>query len=123
MNTNRDKFLTEAMGWRRVNIWNKDDSTCTCDCHRRKVWKNEEGEILSFPYDFSTPEGFFKFWNWAQEQEWWDEFMCDQGCSLRAEVEAIVPDEKIRYVYSPRIELIHPDRFADAVYNFLKEVE
>ena len=92
MNTERDKFLTEAMG----------------ECFE-VYGRNKNGEPRRCNYcdnplatDFSTWEGFGKLWTWAQKQGWWIKIM------LRFQNEGF-------YHY------IHPDRFADAVYAFLKE--
>lgn len=52
-----------------------------------------------FRYKFSTPDGFFTLWKWAEKQNsWWFEFWHDKWW----------------------IEYIEPDKFADAIYYFVK---
>lgn len=57
MNTERDKFLTEAMG------------ECWHDCynylciHCEKMFPDSNN-------NFSTWEGFGKLWKWSKKQEW-----------------------------------------------------
>ncbi len=103
----RDKFLTEEVlnecwhewGWQHDTP--KGHYKCIL-CHEIELDKNNN--------DFSTPEGFFKLWNAAKEKDWWMLFVTKAydkvefwGCLSFIE------------------EIVHPDRFADAVYNFLKE--
>jgi hypothetical protein len=86
MSEERDKDLTIAMG----ETWN--------------VWDSFESECKPYSANnFSTPDGFFKLWNWAKEQEWFWE-----GVFHRLDYQ--VPEL-----------FINPDRFADAVYAYLKE--
>lgn len=98
-NLERDKFLTEAMGecWHDVKRAQGVAGFCyNCViCRAQDVWNN----------DFSTWPGFGKLWEWAQKQEWWFLLNYDDRT-----------DHK-----TVDMELIHPDRFADAVYSFLKE--
>jgi|LGVE01.1.fsa_nt_gb hypothetical protein len=56
---------------------------------------------------FSSWRGFGQLWGWAQRQGWWNHFVL----------------HGIKYPNTRAIpqEIIHPDRFADAVYSFLKE--
>jgi hypothetical protein len=65
--------------------------------------------------NFSTWEGFGRLWEWSQRQRWWRAFrrkatvrVGDNGCDT--------------YEYQEWEHLINPDRFADAVYAYLKEV-
>jgi predicted glycosyl hydrolase (DUF1957 family) len=67
-------------------------------------------QLFQFPNqntNFSTWKGFGKLWNWAQKQNWW-------GVGLMG---MEVYDGMIKIP----IHFIHPDRFADAVYTYLKE--
>jgi len=95
MNTERDKFLTEAMGQ-----------------------KYHRGREL---HDYSTWPAFGVLWEWAQQQEWFDLFQC-----------CLYYHEYLKHCHRPgderldndkvlHNELIHPDRFADAVCAFLKD--
>ena len=71
------------------------------------MWKPDREQ-----FDFSTWEGFGKLWEWAKKQEWWLKF--GEGLSnkqLCSEISrGLQIDESI----------INPDRFADALYDFLK---
>jgi hypothetical protein len=57
----------------------------------------------SNPQFFSTPDGFFKLWEWASQQEWFIVFACP----------GIAKDHWIQTCY------INPDYFADAVSRYL----
>ena len=103
----RDQFLTEAMGckWHQFSHAEKgplgDLQVCVCD---RKNYL--------MPCDtptFSTWQGFGKLWEWAQVQDWWDEYVEDTtGIGDPSLID---------------VDQIEPARFADAVYRFLKERE
>jgi hypothetical protein len=54
---------------------------------------------------------FFLLWEWAQEQEWWGEFM--DVCWTDGEFAGTETSFLSHY--------INPDRFANAVYEFLKD--
>lgn len=55
--------------------------------------------------NFFTWEGFGKLWEWVHNQKWWDKFrVCPQ-----------------RYYIDWSDTYVNPERFATAVYNFLKE--
>ena len=92
----RDKFLTEAMGWKHWNSIGDKHYYIPTDFVPR------DPELM---LDFSTWDAFGVLWNWAQQQEWWTAFAFKHTGHG-----TFYPDG-----------LIHPDRFADAVYNFLKE--
>lgn len=101
----REKFLTEAMG----------------ECWHEKVSEFFPGVICiscgayseddNYRYDFSTPEGFFKLWKWAQKQTWWKKFIepigkivCDCGECNDCMIDT---------------HWVDPDLFADIIYEFL----
>ena len=113
--TERDKFLTEAMGWPWHEVVSIDNFKVTCSCGM-SGYMNQCDNL-----NFSTWDGFGKLWTWAQKQEWFDLFQC---CLYYHEYlkDCHKPgDEKLdndKVVYN---ELIHPDRFADAVCAFLKD--
>jgi hypothetical protein len=52
--------------------------------------------------NFSTWEDFGGLWTWAKEQEWWNNFLTGTNWDFI-------------------VELINPDKFANALYEFLKE--
>jgi len=93
MNEERDKFLTQAMGYRFI-----------------EVIPGFEISLERFPEfgkeTFSEWEWFGLLWEWAQKQEWWINALELWDCS---------------HGYMISFRLIHPDRFADALYQFLKE--
>jgi hypothetical protein len=69
---------------------------------------------LPINYNFSTPEGFFRLWNWAKTQKkMWQDF----GDYIYKEF-----NEK-NSIYQINIleHFIEPDIFANELYNFLKE--
>jgi len=102
MKEERDKFLTEAIGecwhWADENIL--DSTRKWIICHTC----NDCGKAWTCRNDFSTWEGFGKLWEWTQQQSWKDDLLVKILCESQNWVK----------------ELIHPDRFADAVYNYLK---
>jgi hypothetical protein len=112
MNTERDKFLTETMGecWHEwtPTLLLQDYVTAkdTCKkCGAESNWyKRSSKQPPHMCIDFSTPDGFFKLWEWAQEQEWFNQIV-DENTELYCELKSF----------------INPDIFADAVYAFLKE--
>ena len=112
MNTERDRFLTEAMGecWhiaeREVIPENGDTPYNLCRCGRKMCL----GDFLYNP-NFSNWIGFGKLWDWSQKQEWWGYFVHKQYCKKGKQ---LTVDELLQ-------NLINPDRFADAVYAYLKE--
>lgn len=97
MNTERDKFLTEAMGecWHNpVQRKNHHFEDCT-KCGASALF-------LKNTNDFSTWEGFGKCLRWCQSQSWFHRY--DVFHSSRMSLQGVTPD-----------------RFADAVYKFLKD--
>lgn len=115
MNTERDKFLTEQMGecWHEwEQVYNEGGSKCkTCG----KYWPlppDEETRKVIQGCNFSTREGFGKMWEWAKGHEWWATFTGPlYGPKVNNSALPIFND--VDYA-------INPDRFADAVYEFLK---
>lgn len=105
MSQERNKFLTEAMGGGNVYI-NKHGEIY--------AWLPEKDDDkrdirVRWP-DFSTWPGFGKLWELAQAQEWWSDFLVSMGAEQ--------PFGSVRNIVT---DTIHPDRFADAVYEFLQE--
>ena len=96
----RDKYITEAMG-EFYHTPSNIPTICVCGM---SYYQNDH---LT---DFSTWEGFGKLWEWSQEQGWWESFVfCNWRTSLSLH----------EYIG----EWVNPDGFADAVYDFLKEVK
>lgn len=105
MNEDRDKFLTEQMG----EFWHERLTGYDCSCGGKIYW-NQCNNI-----GFSTWEGFGKLWEWAQKQEWFENFRVFNHYH----------DDEDNYLESRHDVaewLIDPDRFADTVYKYLKEV-
>ena len=107
MTTERDKFLTEAMGecwheWKWIPGDGRSCKNCDIDLYGRD--NPTYSQIVETPEnpDFSTWVGFGKLWEWAIDQEWFHLFL--------------MVDNK-----SGPVDVIHPDRFATAVYEYLKE--
>jgi hypothetical protein len=96
----RDQSLTEAMGecWHDYSQDKEGEWYGDPRCSKCRQLRSD----IPLP-DFSTWRGFGKLWEWAQNQEWWSDFCTAQGCT------GYIPGN-----------LIHPDRFATAVYSFLK---
>lgn len=106
-----NKYLTEQLGecWHEY-VWQtayapQVDSYYKCiDCSHEVF-----GQTMNPGNgDFSTPDGFFKLWRWAIEQEWWNDFINSIGGWT-----VWIEPEKI----------IDPETFAKAIANYLKERE
>lgn len=113
-NQERDKFLTEAMGetWHE---WVLPEEHCKhIPGIRYKCKCGGFHPTLKRNNDFSTWAGFGKLWEWSRLQEWWDMFGAKEVYTLESHPEAIDYD----HLFPD--QLIHPDRFASAVYEYLK---
>lgn len=99
----RDKFLTEAMGlhWHEVVFINSTIVQCSCG---NSAYVNPCANI-----DFETWEGFGTLWEWVQVQVWWDGFKVKMDTFLYSGARMI------------DYTIINPNRFANAIYEFLKE--
>ena len=97
----RDKFLTEAMGecWHEWEGHVSDYKRCM-KCHKDGGYP-EGFRVRLINNNFSIWEGFGKLWEWAQKQEWWEGYLADA-----------IP----KYI---AVCYVNPDRFADAVYEYL----
>ena len=100
----RDKFLTEAMS----KCWHEGTSRCR-KCHARY-------HLVPTHPDFSTWPGFGLLWEWAQKQEWWWNFSCKLLYSKESH-DHLTKDDYDAVIYE---RYIHPSRFADALYEYLK---
>lgn len=124
MNTERDKFLTEAMGlcWHDIinHVSGFMEVRVAYFCKKCKI----QGRDV-YNLDFSTWSSFGILWEWSIKQNWWEKLSC--ALHLRFYDES----KEISYVsienngYDSRIseQYINPDLFADKIYEFLKFVE
>ena len=95
--SDKAKFLTEAMG---ICFWGDHScDKCTDDSGNLLGGKSR----LPVAINFSTPESFFRLYNWAKEQDWWLIFVFSSvlGSPLTSEP-------------------IDPDQFSNEVYTYLK---
>lgn len=110
MNTERDRFLTEAMGqcW---HDWSErfDGHTSYLNCLKCHAYNSNTIERFRPSMDFSTWSGFGILWEWGINQNWFGTFSKFHTIGSDKDNTAILQ------IY------INPDKFADAVYNFLKE--
>jgi len=108
--SDRDKFLTEAMGecWHGISDYSEKEQ------------------------NYSTWQGFGKIWEWAKVQEWWGDFIYYKQSMFTVSKGEILGGTASNPVYehvinvdskflAKIIDLINPDTFADALYEFLKE--
>lgn len=120
----RDKFLTETMGGKLVNCCTVEleneldiDETCVrqenseyliTDCTYGKDGEKPEEckywqqRFIDGSIDFSTWIGFGKLWGFSTKQDWWIDFMTEYG-------------------FMEFIEYINPDKFADAIYEYMQK--
>jgi len=122
VNIERDKFLTEKMGqcWHNhsiiaggfvVNPFDHGKGpTRICDkCGQDWSSFTVYDRFGRVNPDLSTWPGFGLLWEWAQKQEWFTKF---KYFYIGGATE----------VFMKLGESIHPDKFADALYEYLKEV-
>jgi hypothetical protein len=72
------RIITEKMGgcWHEwVNDWKLTDDAPLPVAFCSRCGDKKYGHIDN-NIDYTTPDGFFKAWQWAQSKEWWDEFVC-----------------------------------------------
>ena len=121
MTIQRDKFLTEqVLGdcWHEASGMSWICGNCKADVGWNGSIENAV-DVATLNHDSSTPEGFFKLWNAAQTKDWWDDFLNLAGVGHSAPM-IKAGEENYMFIYP---EFIHSDRFADALYEFLKERE
>jgi hypothetical protein len=99
----RDKFLTEAMGYSNVHI---NDYGQIFGCNLGSI--NSMRESVTGNNGFSTWQGFGKLWEWVQSDgdRWVDFHRYAEGTAAMMGIPTYI---------------IEPDRFANAVYEFLKD--
>lgn len=102
MNTERDKFLTEAMGGCCHEWIDYSFSSPMFRCNKCGT------QVVNIPNvnDFSTWEGFGKLWEWIQKM------------NLNGVMSFRCSDMDVQYHYASRF--INPDIFADVVYEYLR---
>ena len=107
----RNKYITEAMGecWHDY-FWQDAYPECFYECIlcSDQVFGQTMNPSNNSNLNFSTPEGFFKLWNWAIEQEWWWKFR-----------NSILTGDAFDYQNIEHI--INPDNLANAIEKYLKE--
>lgn len=118
MNTERDKFLTEAMGecWHDLiwDEWRGRYIQCSlCDLDVEDTYDDYSCHYHDkYNTDFSSWKGFGKLWEWAQQQDWWfdtvrwDFYVDEDGITNGA-----------NFIQE---SLVNPNAFANAVYDYLK---
>jgi hypothetical protein len=109
MNIERDKFLTEAMGEK----WFCHKATCGVEhfTDGRSEWMY----TTRTTNDFSTWDGFGKLWKWVRNSPRYNEIVINtklwSGYHAYSGIAKMdIPDS-----------FIDPDKFADVIYEFLKE--
>lgn len=91
-----NKYLTEAMGECWHTSFNNTESLCSCGKPAYCCYYTKNN-------DFFTWEGFGKLKEWVEVQEWWKEWYSNH--------------------YMSAWYFVNPERFATAIYGFLKERE
>jgi hypothetical protein len=90
----RDKYLNIKLGW----TFPYPDEVPEYMFH-----PETEKHSMSCYQTFSTWSGIGKLWEWAEKQDWWEQFVYD--------------------TFPVDHSIVNPDRFADAVYAYLKECD
>jgi hypothetical protein len=111
----RDKFLTEAMD----ECWHDDFYVHTAHGPYRVIYCNKCKVKVSDPAYYSTLstwEGFGTLWEWAQKQGWWRDFCDADGMNP-----FYYHDDNLKNSGWLPEYLINPDRFADAIHEYLRQ--
>ena len=121
MSEERDKYLTEAFSECYSHILIEVDNVISCyKCGLEFGYGTLDDSIYEWysdtpPYDFSTWEHFGVLFRWCQRQDWWhSEF------TMWLEYEEIDGHKHCAGSFIQE-SMVDPNRFADAVYDFLKE--
>jgi hypothetical protein len=104
MNTKRDKFLTEAMGECYHDFVIDHSAINPYKCKKCDFWHG-----IKLQNDFSTWKDFGKLWEWTQKQDWLEKFL---RSSMPFMYQCSTDNLQI---------FTHPDKFADALYDFLNQ--
>ncbi len=108
MNEERVKYLWEKMGkcWHEWHNFPTEKFPVCLKCHTSKRFVHARGGLnWEGHVDFSTWPRFGLLWEWAIKRDDWDKFVC------------FVEEEIITHIL---IYLVNPDRFANAIYEWLK---
>lgn len=116
MNLERDKYLTEAMG----EHWHEHTMTCGYTMTRLGEYISDI-KTTSYTNDFSTWAGFGKLWEWAQKQDWWEDFYQYELCEYSITTSTLCNSGTDTDHYIFDTQFINPNSFANAVYDYLKE--
>ena len=113
MDYDRDGFLSEKMG---ICYHSNASPFGKCpDCGA----KAGNDPLTRDRIDFSTWEGFGELWVWFQFQLWAIDFLKER--TLICGLDTDNPFRKGIIAKLGLFGLIHPDRFADELYDYLKE--
>ena len=105
-----NKFLTEEMDecWHEWVFKITKPTQNLYQCTRCNKTSVVYAGITPKRNDFFTPDGFFKLWEWAQEQDWWDHFYETRLCTT------------VKHnTFQLRREYVNPKLFAEEVMRFL----
>lgn len=122
MDGERDKFLTEAMN----ECWHEFGETAGgpgfLECQCGAVFSLSE--YSSANNNFSTPKGFFKLKDYLSSINRLDLFFDWYVAKRRKAYFGISIPCRVEFFKKCMLALLKtPDRFADAVYEFLKEIK
>lgn len=119
----RDKFLTEAMGL----CWHEEGEDVGI-CRKCGVLLPGLGiacpdgnsrVLIERKPDFNTWLSFGILFEWAQVQKWWIEFLFRDYATGHDYEELSI--KKLRIYTLELLKFINPTVFADAIYQFLQE--
>lgn len=119
--TEINRYLTKAMGekwhtivetsWRKTGWVSVKARWWKCSCGYEGFNNIVIEHLSKVNSDFFTADGFFKLWNWAKEQGWWDDFAYGTCCC----------GINNPYIEDWRLDnLVNKDTFATEVYEFLE---
>lgn len=108
MNTERNKLLTKhVLGECWHEVVNITPTEVTCSCGKAAVMNPCKNRT------FDNWQDFGDLWEAAQKKEWFDLFYDDALCEYED------GDMYAFHIFIP--SYINPDRFSNAVYEFLKK--
>ena len=115
----RDKYLTEAMGqcWHEppgTPIHTEHGLVMCSKCHQ---WCSIVANECPIPKNnnFSTWDGFGILWEWIIKQSWYWHFDC--YLMYAPSGHEFTPNDSDGYLHKNYLD---PDKFANAVYKYLK---
>ncbi len=126
----RDRVIVEELG----GCWHECGETPNMACPKCGETSINFGgwyiNPVSLNIDLSTPNGFFWVWDKAKDREWWPDFwnwVFDKECDayFNRTGEEMAQDYFWGKIFTGEFgkdeSLIHPGRFAEALFNFLYE--